>query len=51
MAGGGANLRLLALARASPLEGGIPLIVNGKIIGVIGVSGAVSAAQNSMRLC
>jgi uncharacterized protein GlcG (DUF336 family) len=42
LAGGGANLRLLALAGASPLEGGIPIIVNGKIIGAIGVSGAAS---------
>jgi glc operon protein GlcG len=39
---GGANLRLLRLAGASPLEGGIPLIVDGKIIGAVGVSGAAS---------
>ncbi len=39
---GGANLRLLNLAGASVLEGGIPLIVDGKIIGAIGVSGATS---------
>jgi uncharacterized protein GlcG (DUF336 family) len=42
LAGGGANLRLLALAGASPLEGGVPIMVNGKIIGAIGVSGAAS---------
>jgi uncharacterized protein GlcG (DUF336 family) len=29
-------------AGASPLEGGIPIIVTGKIIGEIGVSGAAS---------
>jgi glc operon protein GlcG len=39
---GGPNLRLLKLAGASPLEGGIPLIVDGKIIGAVGVSGAAS---------
>jgi len=39
---GGPNLRLLRLAGASPLEGGIPLVVDGKIIGAIGVSGAAS---------
>jgi uncharacterized protein GlcG (DUF336 family) len=39
---GGANLRLLNLTGASVLEGGIPLIVDGKIIGAIGVSGATS---------
>jgi glc operon protein GlcG len=39
---GGPNLRLLRLAGASPLEGGIPLIVDGKIVGAVGVSGAAS---------
>jgi glc operon protein GlcG len=39
---GGPNLRLLRLAGASPLEGGIPLVVDGKIIGAVGVSGATS---------
>ena len=39
---GGANLRLLRLAGASPLEGGIPVVVDGKIVGAVGVSGAAS---------
>ena len=39
---GGANLRLLRLSGASPLEGGIPVIVDGKLIGAVGVSGATS---------
>ncbi len=39
---GGANLRLLRLSGANPLEGGIPIIVDGKIIGAIGVSGVAS---------
>jgi len=39
---GGPNLRLLRLSGASPLEGGIPLMVDGKIIGAVGVSGATS---------
>src|SRR5262249_41451922 len=39
---GGANLRLLRLAGASPLEGGIPIIVDGKLVGAIGVSGLTS---------
>jgi uncharacterized protein GlcG (DUF336 family) len=42
IAGGGANLRLLRLEGASPLEGGIPLVVDGQIIGAIGVSGVTS---------
>jgi uncharacterized protein GlcG (DUF336 family) len=39
---GGANLRLLRLSGASVLEGGIPLIVDGKLIGAVGVSGVTS---------
>jgi uncharacterized protein GlcG (DUF336 family) len=39
---GGANLRLLRLAGASPLEGGMPIVVDGKIVGAIGVSGVTS---------
>ena len=42
IAGGGANLRLLSLEGASPLEGGIPVVVEGQIIGGIGVSGVMS---------
>ena len=39
---GGPNLRLLRLSGASPLEGGIPIQVDGKIVGAVGVSGATS---------
>jgi len=42
---GGPNLRLLKLTGASPIEGGLPIAVDGKLIGAIGVSGA-SAAQD-----
>lgn len=42
VAQGGPNLRLLKLQGAIPLEGGIPIIVDGKLIGAIGVSGAAS---------
>jgi uncharacterized protein GlcG (DUF336 family) len=40
---GGIGLRVLKLPGAMPVEGGIPLIENGKIIGAIGVSGGQSA--------
>ena len=43
IARGGAGNRLLALKDITPLEGGLPIIIDGKIIGAIGVSGAVSA--------
>jgi len=43
LAQGGNNLRILRLPGASPLEGGIPIVVDGKLIGSIGVSGVTSA--------
>jgi glc operon protein GlcG len=43
VAGGGEGLRVLKLEGATPLEGGIPLVSVGKIIGAIGVSGGASA--------
>jgi len=43
LAQGGNNLRILRLPGASPLEGGIPIVVDGKLIGGIGVSGVTSA--------
>ena len=39
---GGSNLRLLAAPGVTPLEGGVPIVADGKIIGAIGVSGAAS---------
>jgi glc operon protein GlcG len=42
VAGGGVGLRVLSLEGAVPLEGGVPLIVDGKIIGAIGLSGDLS---------
>ena len=40
VAGGGAGLRLLTLRGASAVEGGLPIMINGKVSGAIGVSGA-----------
>ena len=42
LAAGGEGLRLLALEGAVPVEGGIPLVVGGKIVGAIGASGGTS---------
>jgi glc operon protein GlcG len=36
---GGVNLRILGLKGAVPVEGGLPIIVGGKLIGAIGLSG------------
>ena len=43
LAAGGDGLRTLGLEGAVPLEGGIPLLMDGKIVGAIGVSGAKSS--------
>jgi glc operon protein GlcG len=42
VAGGGAGVRILGLEGAVPLEGGLPLIEGGRLIGAIGVSGDLS---------
>lgn len=47
IAGGPAGARVLNLRDASTVEGGLPLTVNGKIIGAVGVSG-VTSAQDGM---
>lgn len=43
IAGGGPGLRFLALKDIVPLEGGMPIVFQGKIIGAIGVSGVLSS--------
>jgi len=45
VAGGGAGLRILGLEGAVPIGGGVPLVVDGKLVGAIGLSGG-SAAQD-----
>ena len=42
VAQGGAGVRIVKLAGATPIEGGIPLVAGGKIVGAIGVSGVTS---------
>ena len=43
LAAGGDGLRVLTLKGVVAVEGGIPLVMDGKIVGAIGVSGATSA--------
>jgi glc operon protein GlcG len=44
----GDNVRLLGLRGASVLEGGIPIVVDGKIIGAVGVSGATGVQDSQV---
>ena len=43
LAAGGEGLRILTLKGVVAAEGGIPLVMDGRIVGAIGVSGATSA--------
>ena len=43
LAAGGEGLRVLKLENAVPVEGGLPLIMAGTIVGAIGLSGGTSA--------
>jgi uncharacterized protein GlcG (DUF336 family) len=43
IARGGPGMRLLALKNITPIEGGLPIVIDGRIIGAIGVSGSVSS--------
>jgi uncharacterized protein GlcG (DUF336 family) len=42
LAAGGEGLRILRLEGAVPVDGGFPLLMDAKIVGAIGVSGATS---------
>ncbi len=46
--GGGAGTRALNLRNASAVEGGLPLMVGGKIIGGVGVSGVTSVQDGQI---
>ena len=48
LAAGGEGLRLLALQGAVPIDGGLPIIVGGRIIGAIGASGGSSAQDGQV---
>jgi uncharacterized protein GlcG (DUF336 family) len=42
LSSGGPGMRVLGLEGAVPVEGGVPILLDGKIIGAIGVSGDTS---------
>jgi len=39
IAGGGVGLRYFAVSGIMPIEGGLPIVIDGKVVGAIGVSG------------
>lgn len=50
VAQGGLGLRLLSTPGLCPLEGGTPLLGDGKVIGAIGVSGAQSTQDGQVAM-
>jgi glc operon protein GlcG len=48
VAQGGIGLRTLALRGATPLEGGVPIVVDGKIVGSVGVSGGTAVQDGQV---
>ncbi len=48
LAAGGEGLRILALNGAVPVDGGLPIVVGGKIVGAIGASGGTSAQDGQV---
>lgn len=48
VAAGGEGLRTLRLPGVTPVEGGLPLVRDGKIVGAIGVSGVTSAQDGQI---
>jgi uncharacterized protein GlcG (DUF336 family) len=50
VAAGGIGLRLLGVANVLPVEGGVPLLVNGEVVGAVGASGMHSAQDGQVAL-
>ena len=48
VASGGEGARILRLTGAMPIEGGLPIVVNGRLVGAIGVSGVTSAQDGKI---
>jgi uncharacterized protein GlcG (DUF336 family) len=48
VAAGGEGLRLLRLSGAIPIDGGVPIIVDGKVIGAVGASGGTGAQDGQV---
>jgi uncharacterized protein GlcG (DUF336 family) len=48
LASGGGGLRMLALDGAVPVEGGVPIVMDGKVVGAIGVSGGTGVQDGQV---
>ena len=50
VAAGGQGVRTLAMPGVCPIEGGLPIVANGKVLGAIGVSGMRSDQDTVVAL-
>ncbi|WP_414661165.1 GlcG/HbpS family heme-binding protein [Horticoccus sp. 23ND18S-11] len=48
VAAGGEGLRMLVMSGAVPIDGGLPIIINGAVVGSIGISGGTSAQDGQV---
>lgn len=48
VAAGGEGVRMLVMSGAVPIDGGLPIILDGKVIGGIGLSGGTSAQDGQV---
>jgi glc operon protein GlcG len=48
IAGGGAGLRLTALSGVTPIEGGFPILLDGRVVGAIGIAGVLAPQHDQV---
>ena len=48
VAAGGEGLRMLAMSGAVQIDGGLPIMINGAVVGSIGISGGTSAQDGQV---
>ena len=48
VAAGGEGLRMLVMSGAVPIDGGLPILINGAVVGSIGISGGTSAQDGQV---
>ncbi len=48
VAAGGEGLRMLVMSGAVPIDGGLPIILNGAVVGSVGISGGTSAQDGQV---
>jgi len=48
VANGGIGLRVLGLRGATPYDGGLPIFIDGKLVGAVGVSGVLPAQDGQI---